>query len=90
MRSMLLLQVVQDLVARQHLGNRAVGLAAFVDRRKELTVLQLDAIHGHRHFGHIDLLFFASVQIVVTRQVGTCVADVAEVGAQGAVVVEAQ
>ncbi len=42
----LLLQLVQHLVARQHLGQAAVGLAAFSDGGKELTVLQLNAANG--------------------------------------------
>src|SRR5205807_7153040 len=39
-------EIVQHLVAGQHLGDRSVGLAALLDRGEELAVLQLDAVHG--------------------------------------------
>jgi hypothetical protein len=44
-RTELLLQAVKDLVARQHLRHTRVRLAAFLDGCKELSVLQLNAIH---------------------------------------------
>ena len=52
--------------------------------------MQLDAVHGHRHLADVDFLVFASKQVVITRQIGRGVADVAEESAQRAVVVEAQ
>ena len=81
---------MQHLVARQHLLHAGVGLAAFTDGSKELAVLQLDAVHGHIHLGHVNLLFLAVDQIVVARDVSAGVADVAEEGAQRAIVVERQ
>jgi hypothetical protein len=66
----LLLQIVQHLVAGQHLGHAAVGLAAFADGGEELAVLQLDAVHRHIHLAHVDLFVLAVEQVVVAGDVG--------------------
>ena len=81
---------MQDFVARQDLRHAGIGFSALFDGSKELAVLQFNAVHGNVHFGHIDLLFFAGVQVVVTGQVSAGVTDVTEVSTQGAVVVEAE
>jgi len=86
----LLLELVQDLVAGQDLRHTAIGLAAFADGCKKFTVLQFDAVHGHRHLTHIDLLFLAVEQVVVAGNVGARVADVAKESAQRTIVVETQ
>ena len=67
-----------------------IGLAAFADGGEEFAVLQLDTVHGHVHLGHVNLLFLAVDQIVVASDVGAGIADVAEEGAQRAIVVEGQ
>src|SRR5574337_2010932 len=84
------LELVQHPVARQHLGDAAVGLAAFADRGEELAVLQLDAVHADVDLGDVDLLVLAVEQVIVARDVGRAVADVAEERAQRPVVVEAE
>jgi hypothetical protein len=84
----LLLQLMQHLIARQHLGHARIRLTPFADGGEELAVLQLDAVHAHVHLADIDLFFLAVEQVVVTGDVGRCVADVAEERAQRAVVVE--
>ena len=63
----LLLQLMQHLVARQHLRHRCVGLAAFADGGEEFAVLQLNAVDGHCHLGDVDFFFFASEQVAPGR-----------------------
>ena len=71
----------------RHLAERAAaGLAPGCNGHKELAVLQFDAVYRHHDLVNIDLLFLATQEIVITRQVGVSVADVAEVGVQCAVV----
>ena len=72
----------QGAVAGQHLGDAGVGLAVLRDRPEELAVLQLDPVHRHVDVGHVDLLLLAVDQVVVARDVGAVVADVAEEGAR--------
>ena len=52
--------------------------------------MQLNAVHGNCHLRHVDFFLFAGKQIVVARQIGAGVADVAKVSAQRAVIVKAQ
>ncbi len=75
-------------VARQHLSHTRVWLAAFFDGGKEFSVLQLNAVHRYIHFGHVNLLFLAGLQIIIASQVSASIADVSEISSQGAVVVE--
>src|ERR1700722_19498813 len=61
----LLLQAVQHLIARQHLGDARVRLAALADRGEELAILQFDPVHRHVDPGDIDLFFLAVEEIVL-------------------------
>ena len=79
---------MQNLIARQNLGHTRVWLAAFFDGGKEFSVLQLNAIHRHIYFGHVNLLFLAGVQIIIASQVIAGIADLSEISSKGAVVVE--
>ena len=88
--SLAAVEFVQDLVARQHLRDRCVRLAAFADRGEELAILQLDAVHRHVHLRHVDLFFLAGDEVVIARDLGAVVADVAEERAERAVIVERQ
>src|ERR1700704_2437805 len=85
-----LLELAQDPHAGQHLGEAAVGLALFPDRRDELAVLELDAVHRDVDLRDVDLVVLAVAQVVVEGLVGAVVADVAEEGAERAVIVEGQ
>ena len=76
--------------AREMVKARERIAATIADGGEELAVLQLDAVHAHIDLAHVDLFFLAGEQVVVARDVGGRVADVAEEGAQRAVVVEAQ
>ena len=84
----LLLQVVQDLVARQNLGDARVRLAALADGGEELAILQLDPVHRHVHLRHIDLFILAVEEVIVSREVGAGITDVAKERAERAVIVE--
>src|SRR5574337_1225349 len=66
----LLFELVQHPVARQHLGDAAVGFAPFADRGEELAVLQLNAVHADVDLGDVDLLVLAVEQVIVARDVG--------------------
>ena len=81
---------MQHLITRQHLRHAGIRFPPFSDGRKKLAVLQFNAIHGHRHLGHIDFLVFAIEQVVVTRDIGRGVADIAKEGTQRTVIVKAQ
>src|SRR5574337_2099275 len=72
------LELVEHPVTRQHLRDAGVGLAALADRGEEFAVLQLDAVHRHRDLRDVDLLVLAGEEVVVARDVGAGVADVAE------------
>src|SRR6187401_2918556 len=85
-----LLQPVERLHRGQDLRDARLRLALLLDRRDELAVLQLDAVHRHGHSRQIDLLVLAVEEIVVARDVGAVVADVAEERALRAVVDERQ
>ena len=80
---------MQHLVAGQHLAYAAIGLAAFADGGDELAVLQFYAVHRHRDLVHVYTFFIAVEQIVLARDVGGAVTEVAEEGPQRADVVEA-
>ena len=71
---------MQHLITRQHLRHAGIRFPPFSDGRKKLAVLQFNAIHRHRHLGHIDFLVFAIEQVVVTRDIGRGVADIAKEG----------
>src|SRR5688572_33327270 len=73
-----LLQPVERLHRRQHLRDARIRLALLADRRDELAILELDAVHRDGDLRQIDLVFLAVEQVVVTRDVSTVVADVAE------------
>src|SRR5262249_40662633 len=75
------IEIVQHLVARQHLGDARIRLAAFADGGEKLGVLQLDAVHRYVDLGDVDLFFLAVHEIVVARDIGAGVADIAEEGA---------
>src|SRR5688500_11822572 len=83
-------QLADHSVAVEHLRDRAVRLASLADRGHELAVLQLDAVVRYRDARKVDRLFLARDEVVVARDVGAGVADVAEEGAERAVVVERQ
>src|SRR3990172_11035457 len=83
-----LFELVQRAVARQYLRRARVGFAALADRGDELPVLQLDAVHRNVDLRDVDFVVLAVEQVVVAREVGAVVADVAEKGAEQAVVVE--
>src|SRR5690606_27666858 len=84
----LLLQLTEHAVAVDHLADRRVRLPALADRGDEPTVLPLDAVHADGDVRDVDLLLLAGEQIVVARDVGRRVADVAEERAERTVVVE--
>src|SRR5215469_7896287 len=90
LRRELALEVRQRAVAGQHLGDTGVRFPLLADGCEELAILQLDAIHRDIHVRHVDLLLLAVDQVVVARDVGAVVADVAEEGAERPVVVEGQ
>src|SRR5205823_4414047 len=83
-----------DLEARFYYGKALMrnpqDLAALADGGDEFAILQLDAVHRHVHLRHVDLLFLAVEEVVVARDVGGAVADVAEERAERPVVVERQ
>ena len=53
------IEMVQHLVARQHLRHRSIWLTPLADRGKELPVLQLNAVHRHIDLADVDGLFLA-------------------------------
>src|SRR6188768_2794267 len=67
--SKFLFEFVQRAVAVQHGRDTRIRLAPCANRRKELTVLQLDAVHRDVDVRNVDLLVLAVVQIVVTCKV---------------------
>ena len=81
---------MQHLVARQDLRHTGIRLSALAYSCKKLAVLQLDAVHGYRHFRDIQFFFFAIEQIVVAGYVSSAVAYVAKESSQRAIVVEAE
>src|SRR5688500_12904361 len=85
-----LLQPIERLHRRQYLRDARLRLALLADGCDELAILQLDAVHRHRDLGQVDLLVLAVEEIVVARDVGAVVADVAEERALRAIVVERQ
>jgi hypothetical protein len=85
-----LLQPVQGFHRRQHLLNARVRLAPVPDCADELAVLQLDTVHRNRHTGQIDWILLAVDEVVVPRNVGAVVADIAEKSALRTVVIERQ
>src|SRR5213082_2426371 len=76
--SELQLQAVQHLIARQHLGDARVRLAALANGGEEFAILQLDSVHRHVDPGYVDLFFLAVEEIVVAGDVGAGIADVAK------------
>src|SRR5580704_13332378 len=72
------LEVVEYPITGQHLRDTGVGFAALADRGEEFAVLQLDAVHADVDLAHVDLLVLAGEEIIVARDVGCGVADVAE------------
>src|SRR5437764_13823562 len=85
-----LLELAQNAHAGEELGEAAVRLALLLDRRDELAVLQLDAVHRDVDLGDVDLGVLAVGEVVVERLEGAVIADVAEEAAERAVVVERQ
>src|SRR5690606_29508312 len=83
-----LLEAMQNFVARQYLTHTGVGFSALFDGGKEFPVLKLDTIHGYVHLAHINGLFLAIDEVIVARNVSAIVTDVAEEGAERSVVVE--
>src|SRR5882672_2441655 len=83
-----LLELAEHMHARQHLGEAGVRLTLLLDRRNELAVLELDAVHRDVDLGDVDLVILAVGEVVVERLVGAVVADVAEERAERPVVVE--
>src|SRR5262245_65507093 len=73
-----LLQPIERLHRGQHLRDARLRLAILADRRDELAILELDAVHRHRDLRQVDLLVLAVEEVVVARDVGAVVADVAE------------
>ena len=73
----MLFQRIEHAVARQHLRDRAIRLAALTDRGDELAVLQFDTVHRHIDFRYVD-------RRLVRIEPGAKWADVAvALGAQG-------
>src|SRR5262249_32379390 len=83
-----LLELAEHVHAGQDLLQAGVRLTLVLDRRDELAVLELDAVHRDVDLGDVDLVVLAVAQVVVERLVGTVIADVAEERAQRTVVVE--
>src|SRR5277367_4585726 len=54
-----LLDLAQGFHAGHHLGKALIGFALLLDGGDELAILDLDAVHGHVHFGEIDLVLLA-------------------------------
>src|SRR5690606_40295484 len=72
------LELVQRAIARQDLLHARIRLAAFADRREELAILQLDAVHRDIDLRDVDRLIAPGNEVVVARNVGPVVAGVTE------------
>ena len=83
-------ELVEHLVAGEHLGDARDGLAALADGGHELTVLELDPVDRDVDPRHVDHFVLAGDEIVVAGDVGAGVTDVPEEGAERTVVVERQ
>src|SRR5262252_7884133 len=51
-----LLELAEHVHAGQHLGEARVRLALLLDRRNELAILELDAVHRDIDLGDVDLV----------------------------------
>ena len=79
---------MQHAITRQHLPHARIRLPSFADDGEEFAVLELDAVHGDVDLRDVDFVVFAVDEVVVAGDVGAVVADVAEEGAEGAVVLK--
>src|ERR1700735_3794140 len=81
-------ELVEHLVARQDLRDAGVGFSALADGGEEFAILQFDAVHTDIDLAHVDLFVLAVEEIIVARDVGRGVADIAEEGAERPLIVE--
>src|SRR4029450_13786092 len=77
-------------MAGQYLRDTRFRLALAAYRGDEFPILQLDAVHRHVDFRDINLVLLAVNELVVARDVGSRVADVAEKSSKRPVIVERQ
>ena len=68
--------------------DRGIGLSAFANSGNKLAILQFDSVHGNVDFRDINLFFFSIKEIIVASDIGSCIADISEKGAQRAFIIK--